>query len=590
MTRRIVGRLCLAGLGCGVLVSAPVASQGPGSAGTGSIAGRVVVDDTGRPLRGARVSVEGASLRAPRAVITNDEGRFAFTGLPAGEFTVAASKVGYVTWTHGQTKPSRPGTRVRVAEGGRVEGLVLRLPRGAVITGTIRDEAGDPAAATDVRVVRWDRSTGVKRLTQAAADQTDDRGVYRVYGLPAGEYLVGALPRTTVGDPREAAPAVDLSAARIGTPAAQALARFLGAIARDEPAVAYAPVYYPGASISTSARTLTLGPGEEAAGIDFTMSLVPAARIDGTITAPVGARSDARVRLEAQDSNMGSLVRTTTVAPDGSFSFTRLPPGQYTVAAQSGGAPGRGAGSVGERLFGVATVNLEGRSSANVAMTLEPGATLSGRVVMEGAAGGAAPPPDAARMQVELEPAATTASAGGPDPFALTLMAPVDAAGAFTVNGVPPGHYLVRPYGVAGVTAKSALAKGHDALDLPIEIGIGERVTGVIVALVAGVTELAGTLRDARGTPALDCTVVVFSDDRVYWTPQSRRIQATRPNSDGDYAVRDLPAGEYRIATVADLEPGEWLDPAVLDALRATSIRVTLADGEKKRLDLTVGR
>ena len=85
-------------------------------------------------------------------------------------------------------------------------------------------------------------------------------------------------------------------------------------------------------------------------------------------------------------------------------------------------------------------------------------------------------------------------------------------------------------------------------------------------------------------------TVVAFPVDPRYWAPSSRRIQAARPATDGRFTLRNLPAGEYRLAVVADVDTGEWFDPAFLRTLTTNAIAVTLTDGERKEQALRIGR
>jgi len=81
---------------------------------------------------------------------------------------------------------------------------------------------------------------------------------------------------------------------------------------------------------------------------------------------------------------------------------------------------------------------------------------------------------------------------------------------------------------------------------------------------------------------------VVFAADNNYWTPQSRRIRTARPATDGKFTVTGLPPGEYRMAAVTDLAPGETNDPAFLDLLVPASVKLTLAAGETKTQDLKI--
>ena len=101
--------------------------------------------------------------------------------------------------------------------------------------------------------------------------------------------------------------------------------------------------------------------------------------------------------------------------------------------------------------------------------------------------------------------------------------------------------------------------------------------------------ELTGTLTDGQNQPATDYSVIVDSVEPQYWTPQSRRIVSVRPGTDGRFTARNLPAGDYLVAAVTDVEPGEWFDPEFLQQLRAASVRVTLSEGDKKTQDLRIG-
>ena len=111
---------------------------------------------------------------------------------------------------------------------------------------------------------------------------------------------------------------------------------------------------------------------------------------------------------------------------------------------------------------------------------------------------------------------------------------------------------------------------------------------------IIGTGDEGGVLIGALNPEYVD--VVAISDIRPYnvhraihGDQSSPAVQAVRPGVDGKYAIKDLPAGEYLLAAVTDIDQNEWQDPAFLERLQPASIKVTIADGEKKTLDLRVG-
>ena len=114
-------------------------------------------------------------------------------------------------------------------------------------------------------------------------------------------------------------------------------------------------------------------------------------------------------------------------------------------------------------------------------------------------------------------------------------------------------------------------------------------VSNLVLTLTDRHSELAGKLESGDGTPVSDVFAIAFSTTRAHWGFGSRRVQAVRPDVDGRYAVADLPPGEYFLNALSDVDPDDWLDPAFLETLVPSSIKVTLGDGKRKVQNLRVG-
>ena len=229
------------------------------------------------------------------------------------------------------------------------------------------------------------------------------------------------------------------------------------------------------------------------------------------------------------------------------------------------------------RYWGSADVSVDGRTPASVVLSLQPGMTVTGQITFDGAA---TQPPDLTRMRVTL--VQVESSRASPE-FSTSSGGRVDATGRFTVTNVVPGKYRLSAGGAAnGWYLESSSVGGQDALDFPFEVKPNQSITGATITFTDRQTELSGTLLDGKGEPATDYTLVVFPADQRFWIPGSRRTQTARPATDGRFTLRNLPAGDYRIATVIDPEPGSWTDPGYLQQLEGMSMRVTLAAGEKK--------
>ncbi len=119
------------------------AGRGPAVVETANVSGTLVTDEaTPRPVRRATMTLGGVPGYG-RVTVTDNAGHFAFAGLPAGRFTLAAARPGYVTGTYGVRRPGRPGVPIAVGDGQHVD-ITMTIVRGAVITGTIVDPHGRP--------------------------------------------------------------------------------------------------------------------------------------------------------------------------------------------------------------------------------------------------------------------------------------------------------------------------------------------------------------------------------------------------------------------------------------------------------------
>lgn len=583
--------------------------QQPQPVGTAVITGTVTMAASGQPARRVRVNVSSSELRGTRTATTDDQGRFSFTALPAGRYTLSASKPGHLAVTYGQRTPGRAGTPIQLSDGQKFH-ADLRIPKGSVLTGTILDEHGEPAPQVSVRASRVAMQNGARTLIGANSGSTDDRGIYRLFGLMPGEYLVCATPRNTVVN--------DADRARIEL---QALQRSVDAVVRANPAqeaaireriasleasvaqsnsdetapVGYAPVCYPGTISSTGGSTVMVGVGEERSAVDFQLQLAPMARVEGTVVNSTGAQiREIQVRLTELNA-LGSSLPTPTAraGADGRFVLSNVPPGQYRVTARGAVTPPRPAAAptppAGRtttmqpraepiNLWASADIVVDGRNVSNVMLPLQQGVALSGQIRFEGSA---TPPPDLTRLRI-------TMMSAEPTPVAGTAAGRVDASGRFTIPSVTPGLYRVSASGAAGWFVESAIIGGQDALDLPVEVKATQSPGPMVVTFTDQQAELSGTMTNEKGEPAIEHTLVVFAADQRFWTRNARRIQSARPATDGRFTLRNLPPGEYLLASVLDLEPGALYDTAFLQQLSTSAMRISVQPGEKKVQDLRV--
>ena len=331
-------------------------------AGSGVLTGVILTDTTNpQPVRRATVRLSGEAIATPRLVGTNDEGRFVFDRLPAGRFTVSATKAGFVQAFHGSTRPGRgPGVPVAVADGQTVDVAIKLLP-GAAITGVITDGRGTPMPGVTVAAVDT-RASGATTLPVRVV--TDDRGMYRLFGLAPGEYLVSALPQLVPASAMRGGPASTLVTAvtdadvqwakTLGMAPTPAGAGAGGGPGQPGRPITYAPVFYPGTTDAAAAATIRVASGEERAGVDMSLQIVALSRLAGTIVDERGQpvtsatvslvpkRGDQPSPVDALVAS-GALALPRAIVSASGFAFSGVAPGRYTLIARTGSGQ-RGAG------------------------------------------------------------------------------------------------------------------------------------------------------------------------------------------------------------------------------------------------------
>ena len=129
---------------------------------------------------------------------------------------------------------------------------------------------------------------------------------------------------------------------------------------------------------------------------------------------------------------------------------------------------------------------------------------------------------------------------------------------------------------------------GTEVVETGLDIRADEDIDNLQVVVTDRLPEVSGAVTDDRGRPVIESTAIAFPQARPPDTPV--RSSVARPDQDGRFKFRPLRPGNYYIAGVDYVEQGQWLDPDLLDRLRPSATRVTIADGETKTLDLKVIR
>jgi protocatechuate 3,4-dioxygenase beta subunit len=544
----------------------------------GALTGRVVAADSGRPVRRARVFLNGISIPGGRGTLTDDEGRFELTELPEGRYTLTAGKTGFITLSYGQRRPLQAGTPIQLTADQQLTGLEFRLPRGSVIAGHVYDDTGDPLPGAMVRVFRYEYAQGNRQLVPVGGGQTDDLGAYRVWGLNPGDYYVSAAtPNVNVGGPGFGA-AIGGPLAGRGGRGGRGVTATLGTVdVPEQEQVGYAPTFYPGVPSINEARPVSVGLSVEVPSIDFGVLLVRTARVSGHVTNPDGTPTTAgNIALLPEAGPRGGGGRGggfgSRIDWDGSFAIAGVAPGRYVLRARSDDSV--------EPQFAVQPITVAGSDLPNLTVVLSAAASISGTVTFQRTQGQQTPDPGQIRLAAPLVDSLDV----GPN-----VVARVDRSGSFTLSGVQAGSHLLRPQGTPrGWMLQSVLVNGRESIDSPVELRSGQALTGVTVVFTDRLTEVNGTLKDANGVPLTEYTLLAFTTDQELWRPQSRHIMTARPDQNGRYQIRGLPPGDYYLAAVDPAQQGEWFEPAYLAAHQTAAVRVSLGDGEVKTQDFTL--
>jgi protocatechuate 3,4-dioxygenase beta subunit len=509
------------------------------------------------------MGITSVNMGRPRSATTDAQGMFEFTGLPAGSYRIQASagqySAAYLPMTYGAKRPSTPfnfdpGTPIQLADGERFDKAVVALPKGAVITGRVADDNGDPMARVQVYTMFLaPGSTRPQRI--GSGGQTDDLGQFRLYGLSPGDHLVVAEVRGPTFVQPNAPPET------------------------EEDKIGFMTTYYPGTPDEGSAQRVRARVGSETPGIEIRMATGRLFRISGMITDSQGRTSNR---------TSGSLIRRAgsggmsnygfSTDEQGRFAMRNIPPGNYRMVvrgrAAGGETPQNEPGEMANMALTVAS-DLEGLMIATA-----PGAVITGDVVFEQGPPQLQPGQNMPTIRVNAQVADPENNMGMPGPQPAT----VTPDNTFTMKGMM-GEFLLRS-SAPGQFLKRVMLGAEDITDTPREFKNGDKVTLVMTSRASAVE---GDVTDAAGKPVTDAALIIFSDDKAAWRMNSMRTRRTGVDPNGHYRAMGLMPGRYYVVATTRERlnvPSMNVDPSFFEQLVKDATTFVVGEDEQRQVDL----
>lgn len=503
-----------------VSVVAQVASPSPTAPASksGKITGRVV-NEKGQPLPNARVLVIVAGSTTQNQNATTDtDGKFEFSGLDRSNYRISAWLPTYAPLL--RNPPDTQSSNSRVGDS-----VTIVLTKGGVITGTVLNQTGEPIVGIRVRARMVGDAVLAWPYSQVPLERTtDDRGIYRIYGLAAGTYVVwaGGSQFNSGADPFDA----DV------------------------------PTYSPSSTRDTAAE-ITVRVGEETNNVDIRYRGEPGHRVSGTVSGPEIAK-ETRYGIELTSVRDGgalwSSMRYVESQSDRGFIFHGVDDGDYYVTARS---------ALGNSEFAVSTpkrIKIEGADVTGIELIVEPLGSVSGRVVLEES--------NATECKDKERPffSETLVSAWHKESEATkelprsiwSIGAPVnpDAEGNVTIRSLAPGEYRFATefsakywylHSISLTSRKTQPAKSINAARTWTTIKSGDRLSGLTVTLAQGAGSLRGQIALGEGETLPERLVVYLVPVEREKSEEVLRYFAAQVTANAKIALNNVAPGRYWI-------------------------------------------
>ena len=472
LTRALLNFAALCGFVSFVAVPARAQAGAPAAA-NGTVSGRVTVDD--KPAANVAVMLTpaemGPRVKALARARTDAEGRYTLARVPAGRYNVMPFAPAHLAADLADSWP--PGKKVNVSEGEAIEGVDFKLERGGVITGRVTDADGRPVVNQNVNVELIE-APGTDRprrtLPRPGTNLTDDRGVYRIYGLPEGRY------RVYTGDDPDS-----------------------GSISFSSGRPRYTRTFHPGVPEASQAKVVEVTAGGVAEDVDITLGeaaktyKVAGRVVEAETGQPVGNVSIVFSPIRRGEQGLSGAFGGSGAASNarGEFQLGNVLPGRYGLFTAPGPL------QQDERYAETTVVEVRDTDVSGVEIKLRRGASVSGVVVIEGTNDRAALA-QLPRLQLAAHPVRR-------DEMSAPFLQParVGADGSFRLAGLRPGKFRLSLAGWPPPKNFMLLRVERGGVEQRegVEVAEGEQVGGVRVVVGYGSGVVRGQVRFENGTP-----------------------------------------------------------------------------------------
>jgi hypothetical protein len=419
--------------------------------------------------------------------------------------------------------------------------------RGAVITGRLLNEAGEPLTGVAVIAAGPDRVMGRDRLTAPGGSaESDVKGRYRISGLLPDVYYVFACPPPFCPAGRN------------------------GGTSRGGEVT-----FYPSAPDISGAGRVRIAAGGEITNVDIVVRQPPTYELAGTLLDQYGRPSPGKpLMLFPGEDVIVAVNAEARTSSNGRFSFSKLPAGPYVL--QTGDVPDDGSVAV----FASAAIHLS-QDMRDVLLQAREGATVRGEVLFE-------PAPadfDPNRLKLAARGGDFTQSPAG------ILEASVAVREDWTfeiINVWGPQKFEVLEL-PDGWMLKTVQVHGVDCTDQAVDLEAVRRTPGALrMVFTRPPSGVTGRVRDSSGRSAALAHVLAFSTDPDRWELPSRFVKRMSTDEAGRFALRRLPPGDYHLIALVHLPEYRASRTDVLESLRSFAKTVTIREGRQEFTDLTV--